>query len=57
MKKLQPILSHDSMAELQSPRDAASATSSGLAATGIAYSSQTGVESPVSQEDGDSDHH
>ena len=36
---------------------AGSTTNSGKATTGIAYSSQTGVESPVSQEDGDSDHH
>ena len=41
----------------QSHRAAGSATNSEIAATGIAYSSQTGVESPVSQEDGDSDHH
>ena len=41
----------------QSLRAAGSATNSGIAATGIAYSSQTGVESPASQEDGDSDHH
>ena len=38
--------------EPQSLRAAGSATNSG-----IAYSSQTEVESPVSQEDGDSDHH
>ena len=57
MKELQPILSHDSMTELQSPRDAAGATNSGTAVTGKAYSSQTGVESPASQGDGDSNHH
>ena len=57
MKAPQPILSHDSMAKVESPRVASSATNSGIAATGIAHSSQTGVESPVSQEDGDSDHH
>lgn len=36
----------------QSPHAAASVTNSG-----IAYSSQTRVKSPVSQEDGDSDQH
>ena len=41
----------------QSHHAAGSATNSGIAAAGIAYSSQTEVESPVSQEDGDSDHH
>ena len=43
------------MKEPQSLRAAGSATNSGIAAAGIAYSSQTEVESPVSQEDGDSD--
>ena len=57
MKAPQPIVSHDSMAELQSPRDAAGATNSGTAATGKAYSSQTGVESSASQGDGDCNHH
>ena len=57
MKAPQPTLSHDSMAELESPRVAGRATNSRIAATGILHSSQTEVESPVSQEDGDSDHH
>ena len=43
--------------EPQSLRAAGSATNSGIAVTRIAYSSQTEVESPVSQEDGYSDHH
>ena len=46
------------MTKVPQPLHAAgSATNSGIAATGIAYSSQTEVESPVSQEDGDNDHH